>query len=100
MGKDGGQWELEDEEGQNGGGQGEMRWQVVENKVGGGDGDEGRRGGMRQREMDKDDRRDEETFRGQRKTKIGGQWKRRWWEVERHKEGWKCAGGGGEGRIG
>jgi len=65
MGKDGGQWEVEEDEegGQNGKGrQGDMRWQVVEDKQGGGD--EERRGGMkRQWEMDEDDRKDGEIFR-------------------------------------
>ena len=65
MGKDGGQWEVEDDEKgrQNGRGKREMRWQVVEDKEGGGDGDEGRRGEMRRQwEMDEDDRRDGGTF--------------------------------------
>lgn len=76
MGKDGGQWEVEDEEGgQNGRGkQGEIRWQVVEERM---DGRWRRRGGMRKRqEMDMDDRRNRETLRGQKKTKTGGQWRR------------------------
>lgn len=59
MGKDGGQWEVEDEEGgQNQRGkQGEIRWQVVEEKM---EGRWRRGGGMRKHwEMDLDDRRNE-----------------------------------------